>query len=132
MVADAKQDQGVGQLLTTLGRETGTLVRQEVQLASNELAAKGSRAAQAIGIAAAGGAVLQAGVLCLMAGIVLALGLVVPAWLGAFIIGAVVSGAGYAILQSGLSALRRIDPVPHEAVNALQAGRPWVPKETSR
>jgi hypothetical protein len=132
ITGEVKEDQGVGQLLTTLGRETGTLVRQEVQLASSELAAKGSRAVQAIGLAAAGGAILQAGIICLMAGIVLALGLVIPTCLGAVMVGVLVSATGYAIFQSGLRALKRIDPVPHKAVNALQADRPWIPKETSQ
>jgi hypothetical protein len=132
MVGDVKEDQGVGQLLATLGHETGTLVRQEVQLASSELAAKGSRAVQAIGVAAAGGAILQAGIICLLAGIVLALGLVIPTCLGALMVGVLVSATGYAIFQSGLRALKRIDPVPHQAVNALQPGRPWISKETSR
>lgn len=130
MGIEAKEEQGVGQLLGTLGRETGTLVRQEVQLASSELAAKGSRAAHALGIAAAGGALLQAGVLALMAAIVLGLGLVVPPWIAALVLGVLVSGGGYAVLQSGLSALKRVDPVPHEALHVLRADPRWA-KEPS-
>ncbi|MGD0678657.1 MAG: phage holin family protein [Polyangiaceae bacterium] len=131
MIAEAKEELGVGQLLGTLGRETGILVRQEVQLASSELAAKGSQVARAAGIAAAGGALLHAGILAVMAAVVFALGLVIPAWVGALVLGLAVSGSGYAVLQAGLRALKRIDPLPQEALKVLHTDRRWA-KEPSR
>jgi hypothetical protein len=66
-MADGSDNRSLGDLLAELSRETGQLVRKELELATTELTAKARKAGVQIGIAAAGGALVHAGVLVLLA-----------------------------------------------------------------
>jgi len=57
----------LGDLLAQLSRETGVLVRKEVELATTEMTAKAREAAADAAITAAGGALAHAGLLVLLA-----------------------------------------------------------------
>ena len=72
-MADGSDNRSLGDLLAELSRETGELVRKELQLATTEMTAKARKAGVQIGIAAAGGALVHAGVLVLLAMLVMAL-----------------------------------------------------------
>ena len=130
---EAKEQQTVAELLGTLGRETGQLLRQEVQLASTEISAKGTRAARGIGVVVAGGALAHAGVIALMAAVVAGMSPFVPIWLSALVLGVLFVGVGYAVLHGGLATLRRIDPVPRETGRQIEgnANATWA-KESLR
>jgi uncharacterized membrane protein YqjE len=101
-----------GELLGELGQKTGTLVRQEVQLARTELSAQANRAARELAVLAVAGALALAGLLGVLAAIVVALAAALPLWLAALIVGGVVLAAGLALLQRGMGRLRRMDPLP--------------------
>ncbi|MDQ3700848.1 MAG: phage holin family protein, partial [Chloroflexota bacterium] len=110
-----KEDRSLGELFTELARETGTLVRQEVQLATTEMTHKASRAARDVGFLAVGGLVAYAGVLALLAAVVLGLAAAgFQPWLAALIVGIVVAVIGYALVQRGLSALKRESLAPRQ------------------
>jgi xanthine/uracil permease len=127
-----KDDRSLGELFTELARETGTLVRQEVQLASTEMTHKASRAARDVGFLAVGGLVAYAGVLALLAAVVL--GLVaagLDAWLAALLVGIVVAVIGYALVQRGLSALKRESLAPRQTVETLKEDAQWAKEQVS-
>lgn len=128
-----KEDRSLGELFTELARETGTLVRQEVQLASTEMTHKASRAARDVGFLAVGGLVAYAGVLALLAAVVL--GLVaatgIESWLAALIVGIVVAVIGYALVQRGLSALKRESLAPRQTVETLKEDAQWAKDQVS-
>jgi uncharacterized membrane protein YqjE len=89
----------VGDLVKAMSADLSRLVRDELQLAQVELSAKAKTAG--VGIGAFGGAGVLAfyGVAVLLAAAVLALDLVLPAWLAALIVGVVVLAiAGVAAL----------------------------------
>lgn len=68
-----KQDHSIGELFAQLGRETSTLVRQEVALAKVELTEKASRAGKDVGRLAVGGAVGYAALLASLAALIILL-----------------------------------------------------------
>ncbi len=122
----AKSEPSVGTLLGNLVAETGTLVRQEIQLASTEMGQKAKSAALDVRLIAAGGAVAHAGLLCLIAALILGLGTLVPMWISAAAIGLIATVSGGLLIQGGLKALRALDPVPQRTVQTLQQDKAWI------
>jgi hypothetical protein len=125
----ARSEPSAGDLLAALARDTGTLVRQEIQLASAEMTSKAKTAAGHIGLLATGGALAHAGLLALIGGLIVGLGGIIPMWLSALAIGAVVLSVGYGLVRYGLSALRQIDPVPEKTLATLKDDTTWVKEQ---
>jgi hypothetical protein len=121
----------IGQLVGSLVTETGTLVRQELHLASAELSQKAKRGLGEVGVIGIGGALSHAGLLALIAAVILGLGTLMPMWIAAAIIGVVALGAGWAVTHRGIAALRAIDPLPERTIETLQKDKNWV-KEQAR
>ena len=127
-----KDDRSVGELFAELSRETVMLVRKEVQLARAEMGQKASRVGKNVGFLVVGGVVAYTGVLALVAGIILALGLLVPYWLSALVVGLVISAVGAFLVVKGANTLRREDPAPRETVETLKEDREWLKDQTNR
>lgn len=126
-MADGSDNRSLGDLLTELSRETGELVRKELQLATTEMTAKARNAGVQVGIAAAGGALVHAGVLVLLAMLVMALiGLGLMAWLAALLVGVVAIAVGYLLVNRALSALRGTSIAPRQAIETLKEDASWM------
>ena len=124
-----KDERSVGELLSDLTRELSTLFRQEVTLAKTEMTQKASKAGKDVAFLAVGGAVAYAGFLAILAGVVLVLGLVLPWWLSALIVGVVVAAIGYFLIHKGQTALKQIDPTPHETAETLKEDKQWLKEQ---
>lgn len=128
---ERKEERSLGELFGDLARETGTLVRQEVELAKTEMGEKAARVGREVGILAAGGLVAYAGFLVLLFALVA--GLVRAAdmdwWLAALIVGIVVAGVGYLLVQRGLSAVRRTSLAPTQTVETLKDDVEWAKEQ---
>lgn len=120
----------LGELFSELANETTMLVRQEIQLARTEMTQKATRAGKDVGMIGAGGALAYAGLLALIAALIIGLGELIPLWLSALIVGLVVVGVGYLLIQRGLTALKQIDPVPQQTIQTLQEDKEWVKEQT--
>lgn len=128
---DSRQDRSLGELFGDLTREMGTLVRQEVALASTELSQKASAAGKDVASMAVGGAVAYAGFLAILAAIIAALtALGLPLWLSALLVGLVVAGVGYMLIQRGREALKRHDLAPRKTVETLKEDAEWAKEQT--
>ena len=119
-------DRSLGELFGDLMRDTSTLVRQEVQLAKNEMMAKATKVGKDVGMIAAGGFVAYIGVLVLAAALVLVLANLMPTWLAALLVGAVFVVGGGLVVMQGMAALKRVDPVPHQTVETLKEDAQWL------
>jgi Flp pilus assembly protein TadB len=129
-MADRQDDRSIGDLLSELSRETATLLRKEVELATTEMTAKAQRAATNAAIAAAGGALIHAGLLVLLAAIVVGLvQLGLAPWLAALAVAIVVMLAGYVMVNRGLTNLRRTDVAPRQAIEALKENATWTTRQ---
>jgi len=127
---ERREERSLGELFGDLARETGTLVRQEVQLAKTEATQTASRVGRDIGFLAVGGLVAYAGVLGLLAAAVL--GLVAAGldpWLAALVVGAVVTVVGYLLVRRGLDALKHEDLAPRQTVETLKEDAQWAKQQ---
>lgn len=124
-----KEERSVGELLSELTRELSTLFRQEVTLAKTEMTQKASKAGKDVGFLAVGGAIAYAGFLAILAGVVLALGLVLPWWASALIVGVVVAAIGYFLIRKGQAALKQVDLTPQETVETLKEDKQWLKEQ---
>ena len=123
-------ERSLGELLAELSRETGQLVRKEVELATTQMTAKARKAAAGAGLAAAGGALAHAGLLVLLAAIVIALaGVGVPPWLSALIVAVVTMGAGYLLVTKGIEQMRRTSVAPTQAIESLKETAAWTTRQ---
>lgn len=126
----SKEDRSLGELLGDLARESSTLVRQEVELAKAELTQKASRLGKDLGFLAIGGAVAYAGLLAILAAVIILLadaGL--PWWLSALLVGLVVAGAGYFLVQKGLQALKREELAPRQTIDSIKEDAQWAKEQ---
>ena len=129
-MAEPKDDRSLGELLAELSRETGVLVRKEVELASTELTAKAKEAGADAGIIAAGGALAHAGLLVLLAALVIGLAqLGIQPWLSALIVAVMTIGVGWLLVNKGLSRMRRISAAPRQTIQSLKETATWTTKQ---
>lgn len=129
-MADGVDNRSIGDLIAELSRETGQLVRKEVELATTEMTAKAKKAGANAGIAAAGGALAHAGLLVLLAALVLGLSdMGVEPWLSAVIVGVLTIVVGYVLVNKGLAALRSTSVAPTRAMESIKEDARWTTRQ---
>ena len=128
-MAEPHDDRSLGELLAELSRETGQLVRKEIELATTEMTAKAHEAAMNVGITAAGGALAHAGLLVLLAMLVMALAAMgLQPWIAALIVGIVTIVIGYVLVNTGLARMRRIG-APRQTIQSLKETAAWTTRQ---
>jgi hypothetical protein len=131
-MADKVDNRSIGDLLAELSRETGQLVRKEVELATTEMTAKARKAGGHVGVAATGGALAHAGLLVFLAALVLGLSeMGVAPWLSALIISLLTIGVGYLLMNRGLAALRNTSVAPTRAMESLKEDARWTTRQVA-
>ena len=117
-----RQERSLGELFGQLTQDLSLLVRQESQLAKTEIQEKISRASRDLVALAAGGIVALIGGFALAAAIILLL--VDPVglepWVAALLVGVLLAGGGYVMLQKGLRDLKTVDPAPRRTVESVK------------
>jgi len=124
-----KEEKSLGDLFTELASETSTLVRQEVALAQTEMAAKATRVGKNVGYLVVGGAVAYAALLAIVAGVIIVLGMAIPLWVSALLVGAVIGVVAFFMISSAAAELRKTDPVPRQTVETIKEDAKWLKKE---
>ncbi|MBA4608915.1 phage holin family protein [Aeromicrobium sp. Marseille-Q0843] len=110
------------ELISRLSDELKTLVRDEMRLAQIEVGSKAKRAGVGAGIIGAGGLLALYGLGVLIAAAILALALVVDAWLAALIVAVVIFViAGIAALLGKKRVQEAGAPVPQATVESVKA-----------
>jgi hypothetical protein len=117
-----RQERSIGELFGQLTQDLSLLVRQETQLAKTEIQEKISRASRDLVALAAGGIVALIDGFAITAAVILLL--VDPVglepWLAALLVGALLAGGGYMMLQKGLRDLKTVDPAPRRTVESVK------------
>ncbi|WP_243058525.1 phage holin family protein [Nocardioides sp. SR21] len=114
--------QSTGDLVSQLSSEISTLVRDELRLAQVEVTGKAKRAGIGAGMFGAAGVLALYGVGVLIAAAVLALALVLDAWLAAVIVGVVLLAiAGVVAMRGKREVAQAAPPVPTQAVENIKA-----------
>ena len=111
----------LGALVHDLSQKIPDLIRSELRLAQAEVAEKGKRAGLGIGMFSAAGLLAFFGVAGLLTTAILALDLVMPAWLAALLVTLVLFAAAGAVAFAGK---RQVDhatpPLPERAVEGVK------------
>jgi hypothetical protein len=129
-MADKLDNRSLGDLLAELSRETGQLVRKEMELATTELTARARKAGAQVGVAAAGGALAHAGLLVLLAAVVIGLAeMGLAPWLSALIVGIVTITIGYVLVNRGLAGLRGMNLMPTQTIETLKEDARWTTRQ---
>jgi drug/metabolite transporter (DMT)-like permease len=120
-------ERSLGELFAELSRETGLLVRKEIELATTEMTAKARVATRHATTVAVGGVLAHAALLVLLAAIVIGLAeMGLPAWLSALIVAIVAGLGGYLLVQRGLAHLRRTSVAPTQTMESLKETTTWT------
>jgi uncharacterized membrane protein len=120
------EDRSLGDLFGELTDELRILLRQEVELAKAEMSEKVSHFSRDVVKIAAGAIVGFVAFQVLIATAILALALIIPAWLSALIVGVVLGIVGYAVLRNGLNDLQKRSVVPERTIESFKEDRQWV------
>jgi uncharacterized membrane protein YqjE len=120
-------DRSTAELLRQLSQQTGDLVRQEMELAKAELTEKGKAAGLGAGMFGGAGLVALYAVGALTACAILALAIVVDAWLAALIVGVVYAAiAGILALTGKKKVEQATPPVPEQAIESTKEDVEWT------
>jgi hypothetical protein len=120
-------DRSLGELMGELSRETGTLIRKELELATTEMTAKMRETATHVAVLSAGGALVHAGLLVVLAALVIGLvQLGLEAWLAAAAVAALTMLVGYVLMNKGMAGLRRTQFAPRHTIETLKENARWT------
>jgi len=121
-----REERSLGDLFAELSRETSTLVRQEVELAKTEMSRKATRMGKHVGFIAAGALIAYAAFLALMTAAIALLARELPIWGAALLVGLIVAGVSYFLVQKGLDGLKQTDLTPRRTVQTLKEDVEWA------
>lgn len=114
-------DASTGQLVQQLSDEVSRLVRDELKLAQLEVTSQAKKAGVGVGMFGAAGIVALYGVGVLLAAVVMALALVVDAWLAALVVAvALFVVTGVVALLGRKQVSHAAPPVPRQAMANLK------------
>lgn len=127
-IKEAREERSLGELFSDLSAEMQRLFRDELALIKSELSDQVSRGLKDAAYVAVGGALLYAGMLTIIGAAVALLGLVMPVWVSALIIGLLVVGGGYFMVRKGLNDLKQADFTPKRTISTLKEDKEWLKK----
>jgi uncharacterized membrane protein len=126
-------DASTGELVSRLSQEVADLVRSELRLAQAEVSGKAKKTGIGAGLFGAAGIVALYAVGVFIATAILALALVLDAWLAALIVGVVLAAvAGVAALMGKKQVAQAAPPVPTETVGSVKQDIQAVKKGSHR
>ena len=126
-----KEERSLGDLFSELANETGTLIKQEVELAQTEIVYKATEIGKNVGFLAIGGAVGFVALLAFVTAAIAGLANFVPLWLSAIIIGAIIGGIAFLLITSALKTLKNTNLKPRETVESLKEDVKWLKDQVS-
>jgi hypothetical protein len=122
-------DRSLRELVAKLADDGSRLLRQEAELAKREFKEKVDDVQQKVVQATVGGAVLYAGALAVLAGLILLLGLVIPYWLSAIVVGAGSATTGALMLKKAKPESDELKP--HQTIGSVRRSA-FAMKEAAR
>ncbi|WP_433239686.1 phage holin family protein [Streptosporangium sp. CA-135522] len=121
MTNSSKDGLSTAELIRQMSEEVSRLVRDELRLAKLELAEKGRHAGLGAGLFGGAGVVALYGGGCVVAAVILLLAMVMPAWIAAAVVGAVLLVTAAAL---GFLGKRQVteagSPAPERTIESLK------------
>ena len=119
-------DRSIKEIIESLKPQLQELVDKQVELAKTELAPVARQAGIAAGLLAVGAVFMLVFLIFISLTGVYVLNLFLSLWLSALIISGVLILIGGILAGAGANILRRLDPVPHRTLRALQQNINWL------
>ena len=125
-----EESRSIGELLGDLGRQTGTLVRKEIDLAKVEVTSSVGRMGRGAATTGIGGALVYAGVLVILFALVFGLiELGLSAWLAALIVGVLTLGLGAFVAMSGVNTIKKTELAPKQTAETVKENVEFVKEQ---
>ena len=120
--AEPLEERSLAELTKRLTEQSSTLAQKEIELAKAELALKGKRIGIGAGAFGAAGLVALYAVGALVAAAILALAIVLDAWLAALIVGLILAAAAGVLALTGKKKIEEgTPPAPEQAIESTKA-----------
>jgi uncharacterized integral membrane protein len=119
-------DRSIKEIIDSLRPQVEELVERQVELAKSELVPIGRQAGMAAGLLIVGAVFMLVFLIFISLTGVYVLSLFLAEWLSALIVSGVLLLIGGILAGSGANILRRLDPVPHRTISALQQNVNWL------
>ena len=119
-------DRSIKEIIDSLRPQVEELVDRQVELAKTELVPIGRQAGMATGLLIVGAVFMLVFLIFISLTGVYVLSLFLAEWLSALIVSGVLLLIGGILAGSGANILRRLDPVPHRTISALQQNVNWL------
>ena len=123
--------QSVGELISGLIQDLQAMVRAEIRLARTEIRDDARAAARGVATIGAGALIGLTGFIFLMLGVTYLLDEVMPLWLAAAIVGAVLAVIAAICVYAGRNQLRAADFTPEQTIDTLKEDREWAKQQIS-
>jgi uncharacterized membrane protein YqjE len=121
------RERPAGELLKDLSQQTGTLVRQEVELAKAELAQKGKQLGAGAGLVVGAAVVALLALGALTACLIAALASAVATWLAALIVAVVYAAIAAALAVVGRGRIQKAaPPAPEQTIETVKEDVQWA------
>lgn len=124
------QRESFGELISQLANNSAALVRDEIDLAKQEMREKVSRFRSAVVLIAAGAFVGLFAVMALVAAAIIGLGHLVGMGVSALIIGIALAVFASVPVFMGLGRLRRTSLKPEQTIETLEEDKEWLKQLT--
>lgn len=124
------QRESFGELLGELANNSAALVRDEIDLAKQEMSEKVTRLRSGAVTVAIGGLLAFVALLTLVAAAVAGLAHFMDTALAALLVGVVFAAVGGGIAMSGLGRLKRTSLKPKQTIETLEEDKEWLKQLT--
>lgn len=121
-----REEKTVSELFSELASEIGTLVRQEIKLATTEMGDKARLAARELGYIVSGAVLGLVALLTLFAALVFGIAEFVDLWVSALIVGAITAVVAIVVAWKGAASLRGMRITPRQTIETLREDREWI------
>ena len=119
-------DRSIKEIIESLKPQLQELVDKQVELAKTELVPVARQAGIAAGLLAIGAVFMLVFLIFISLTGVYVINLFLSLWLSALIVSGVLLLIGGILAGAGANILRRLDPVPHRTIRALQQNINWL------
>ncbi len=128
-MVNSSDNRSLGELFTSLSKDTTRLVRQEIELAKTEVTAKITTTGKNVASLVVGGVIAYAALIFILAAIAIGLAQVMQPWLAVLLVGIVVAIVGFILVQKGMSALKHLNFVPEKTIETLKEDKEWAQQQ---
>jgi len=125
------EQESVGTLISGLIQDLQELVRAEIRLVRTELRDDAMVAGRGVAVIAGGALIGLTGFIFLMLGVTYLLDKVMPLWLAAAIVGAVLAVIAAICVSVGRNRLKAGNFTPEQTIDTLKEDREWAKQQTS-